>query len=50
MKTKIYVDEDDISQEEQSVDIIEKLGEGNQAIVFLVEIDQRKYALKLVRV
>jgi len=48
MKTKIFVDEDDKLQEEQQLTIIRRLGEGNQAIVLLVKVDDEEYALKLV--
>lgn len=48
MKTKTFIDEDDPTRTQQQIIFIEKLGEGFQANVFLVEFDNQRYALKLV--
>lgn len=48
MKTKIFIDEDDPDRNEQEITFIKKLGEGNQAVVFLVKFQGDTYALKLV--
>lgn len=48
MKTKIFIDEDDPERKEQEITFIKKLGEGNQAVVFLVKFQGDTFALKLV--
>lgn len=50
MKTTKYIDEEDPDRIEQTLIVIKKLGEGNQANVYEVEIDQQRYALKLVSI
>eukprot|EP00345_Euplotes_harpa_P006217 CAMPEP_0168323444 /NCGR_PEP_ID=MMETSP0213-20121227/3486_1 /TAXON_ID=151035 /ORGANISM="Euplotes harpa, Strain FSP1.4" /LENGTH=49 /DNA_ID=CAMNT_0008325519 /DNA_START=272 /DNA_END=421 /DNA_ORIENTATION=+ len=49
MKTKLFIDEEDVTRQEQEIDIIQKLGEGNQAIVYLVRFEDTDYALKLYK-
>lgn len=48
MKIKKFIDEDDPTRQEQEIKVIKKLGEGNQAWVFLWEFEETQYALKLV--